>query len=301
MTTNTYELPNPARTEERNLRRALYLTSGILFAEVIGGLFSGSLALMADAGHMFVDVLAMTLSLLAIHVSKRPVGGQFTYGFRRIEVLVALLNGVILLVICALICYEAIQRLTTPAVIDIPMMLTVAAIGLAANGASAFFLRHARSINVRSAFLHVVGDLLSSVAIVIGAVCMILWNVPWLDPVLSILIAAVVLFSAYRLVSEAFRILMEAVPDSIDIESIRQSLLDLPFVKDVHDLHVWIITSGMPSLSCHVVLNESSVIPQDSTLREISNVLMEKFGISHTTVQIESTAFQKSDNECSPC
>lgn len=301
MTTNTYEHPNPARTEERNLRRALYLTSGILFAEVIGGLFSGSLALMADAGHMFVDVLAMTLSLLAIHVSKRPVGGQFTYGFRRIEVLVALLNGVILLVICALICYEAIQRLTTPAVIDIPMMLTVAAIGLAANGASAFFLLHARSINVRSAFLHVVGDLLSSVAIVIGAVCMILWNVPWLDPVLSILIAAVVLFSAYRLVSEAFRILMEAVPDSIDIESIRQSLLDLPFVKDVHDLHVWIITSGMPSLSCHVVLNESSVIPQDSTLREISNVLMEKFGISHTTVQIESTAFQKSDNECSPC
>lgn len=301
MTTNTSEHPNQARSEERNLRRALYLTSGILFAEVVGGLLSGSLALMADAGHMFVDVLAMTLSLLAIHVSKRPVGGQFTYGFRRIEVLVALLNGVILLVICAFICYEAIQRLMTPAVIDIPMMLTVAAIGLAANGVSAFFLRHARSINVRSAFLHVLGDLLSSVAIVIGAVCMILWNVPWLDPTLSILIAAVVLFSAYRLVSEAFRILMEAVPDTIDIDAIRQSLLDLPFVKDVHDLHVWIITSGMPSLSCHVVLNDSSVLPQDSTLREISNVLMEKFGISHTTVQIESTAFQKSDNECSPC
>lgn len=287
--------------EGRRLAWALAFTTAILLVEVAGGILSGSLALISDAGHMLVDSLSLLLSYVALRLAERPATNRFTFGLRRVEILAAFLNGLTLLVVCAYIAYEAVQRLLHPVPVNTAVMLGVAAIGLAANIGSAMLLRHAHSLNARSAFLHVVGDLFSSVGIVIAGCVMLLWDAAWLDPALSIVIAVVVLVSAYRLTREAAGILLEAAPEEADTNAIRSRLAAFPWVADVHDLHLWTITSGLHSLSCHVIVRADEMPGADEALALLAEVLREEFGIGHTTIQIESTNYNGSHDPCFHC
>jgi len=286
-------------SERANLRLAILFTTTILIAEVVGGLLSNSLALLSDAGHMLIDSVSLVLSFIALGMAGKPVTEKYTYGLRRIEILAALLNGVTLLIVCAYIIYEGFERLNHPRTIDVPVMMAIAAVGIIANIVSAILLRASRSLNVRSAFLHVIGDLFSSIGVVIAGMCMLIWDVPWLDPALSITIALVVLFSAYRFIKEAVGVLMEAVPENVDLERIRKKLLESESIIDVHDLHVWTITSGLPALSCHITVVDCT--EHDRQLAAITTLLREEFDLSHSTIQIETVQFNGGDNICESC
>ncbi|MBI5646083.1 MAG: cation transporter [Ignavibacteriae bacterium] len=299
---HAHTLPRISRRDEkRRLGWAIVFTSAILFVEFVGGLLSGSLALISDAGHMLVDSLSLVMSYIALNLATRPVRGRFTYGLRRVEILAALVNGVTLLLVCAFIGYEAVQRLMHPAAVDAPMMLGIALVGITANIASALLLKHAHTLNARSAFLHVLGDLFSSAGIVVGGVVMLLWDVPWLDPALSLAIAVVVVVSAYRLTREAVAILLEAAPDGVDITRIHDAILDLPYVTGVHDFHVWTITSDLHAVSCHIVLHPDNTSAHDHVLAEISQLLREQYHIEHTTLQLESRAYNDGETACLSC
>jgi cobalt-zinc-cadmium efflux system protein len=284
--------------ERRRLGWAIAVTTAILVVEVIGGLISGSLALLSDAGHMAVDSLALIMSFIAMRVSLQGTSEKFTFGKQRIEILVALINGVTLLIVCAFIVYEGIQRFYQPVEIDITMMLIVASIGITANIISAGLLKHAHSLNVRSAFLHVLGDLFSSIGIVVGGIAMLFWDLPWLDPALSIVIAGIILISAYRLIRESLSVLMEAAPSDIQVKDIRSSLLTLDDIEDVHDLHVWTITTGQVALSCHIVVNIPCLQNTDAALSRFSEHIREEFGIDHLTIQIESADYDENEVPC---
>jgi cobalt-zinc-cadmium efflux system protein len=291
----------PPVEERSRLVWAIIITSVIFVAELVGGYFSGSLALISDASHMFVDNVSLAFSLIAMVVAARPVTDTHTYGFKRVEILAALVNGVLLLLVCASIAYEGVQRLIHPHPVQGGLMLGIACIGIVANVVSAVLLRHARSLNVRSAFLHVLGDLFSSIGVVIGAVAILVWNLVWLDAALSIVISVVVLASAYRLSREAVGVLMEAAPGDVDATEIRARLKEFPSVLDVHDLHVWTITSGLPALSCHVVLAEHGTTEHDTILQELASLIAREFGIAHTTIQIETAGYPGVDNACVSC
>jgi cobalt-zinc-cadmium efflux system protein len=267
---------------------AIAVTAVILVAEVAGGILTNSLALLSDAGHMLTDVLALGLSFFAISMARRPPTDEKTYGFHRTEILAALANGVTLVVICLLIFYEAFQRFSNPPEIRTTGMLIIAVIGLIANLVSAVLLSgHAGSLNVRGAFLHVLGDALSSVGIIIGGVVILFTGWFWIDPLISVGIGVIIVFGAYNLVRESVDILLEATPGHITLEEVRTALQSVPGVLDVHDLHVWCLTPQICSLSSHLVIADVMTSRSDQILREIGDLLAERFHIEHTTIQFE--------------
>ncbi|MFW5904742.1 MAG: cation diffusion facilitator family transporter, partial [bacterium] len=251
-----------------------------------GGILSGSLALLADAGHMFTDVGAVGLSLVAMRWASRPPSPEKTYGYVRLEILAALVNGAGLLVLAGFICWEAYRRLMVPQTVDGPLMLAVAGAGLLVNVAGAFLLHeHAHeNLNVRGAYLHVLGDLLGSVGAIAAAV--VILTTEWMpaDPIISVVIALLILASAWRLVREATDVLLEAAPAHIDVEDLLRDLNAIPDLNDVHDLHVWTLTSGFVALSGHGVIDDPQ--HQSHVLDEIRRVLGQH-GIEHMTFQLE--------------
>ena len=264
------------------------VTGVILAAEVIGGILTNSLALLSDAGHMLTDLLALGLSYFAISVARRPPTDEKTYGFHRMEILAALANGVTLIVICLVIFYEAYQRINNPPEVKTAGMLVIAVIGLVANLVSAALLSgHSGSLNVRGAFLHVVGDALSSVGIIIGGVVILFTGWFWVDPLISAGIGVIIVFGAYNLVRQSVDILLEATPGHIILEEVRAALQAIPGVLDVHDLQVWCLTPRICSLSSHLVITDVMTSRSDQTLREINELLAEHFQIEHTTIQFE--------------
>jgi len=271
-------------SQRRRLGLTLGLAAAYMVAEAVGGWLTGSLALLADAGHMLSDVVSLALALFALRVAERPPTESHTYGFHRVEILAALVNGATLLAISLLIVVEAVKRFRQPPDIDAPLMMAIAAGGLLVNGAGLLVLhggRHA-SLNLRGAWLHVVMDALGSVqALAAGALILLLdWR--WADPLASIAIAALVVVSAVSLLRDTVAVLMERAPSHIDVEEVRRSLLAERGVEGVHDLHVWTITSGFVALSAHVVA------PAPAGLLERLQVqLRERFGIEHATLQIE--------------
>jgi len=272
--------------ETGRLRIVLVVTGLFMVAEVVGGILADSLALLADAGHMFTDVGALGLSLFAMRLAQRPPSPEKTYGYVRLEILAALVNGAALLVISGLICWEAYQRMQQPREVDGPVMLAVASAGLVVNVVGAFLLhRHAHdNLNVRGAYLHVLGDLLGSVgAIAAGLVILFTGWMP-ADPLISVFIALLILVSAWRLVREATDVLLEAAPSHIDVEEVLRDLEGIPDLSDVHDLHVWTLTSGFVALSGHGVIDEPR--HQRRVLGEIRD-RMEDHGIHHVTFQLE--------------
>jgi cobalt-zinc-cadmium efflux system protein len=277
----------------RRLGLSLLVTAGIMVAEAVGGILSGSLALVSDAGHMLTDVAALGLALLAVRFASRPADEKRTFGFRRAEVLAAQANVAALVVLTAWIGWEAVDRLRHPgARIDLGVMAGVAAVGLVANLVVLRWLHADHSLNARSAFLHVLGDAVSSVVVLAGAGAM--WLEPgwtFIDPVLSLGISILILWGALRLSLEIADILMEAVPRHLAIDEVCGAMGGVPGILAVHDLHVWTISSGHHALSAHVVVGEGDLGRNDAILDDVKGRLRERFGIDHTTIQIESAAY----------
>jgi cobalt-zinc-cadmium efflux system protein len=257
-----------------------------MVAEVAGGLVSGSLALLADAGHMLTDVAALALSLTALRWARRPATPERTYGLVRMEILAALVNGATLLVIVAWVVWEAVARLRSPASVDGEIMLTVAVVGLVVNGVGLKLLHghHQGSLNARGAYLHVLGDLLGSVGAVGAGIVVMFTGWQAADPLASIVIAALILVSAARLVREATEILLEAVPAHVDAEDLLAELQEIDGLDDVHDLHIWTLTSGFVALTGHGVLDDPALHAE--ILAAVRSACASR-GITHVTFQLE--------------
>ena len=273
-------------SHQGRLRWALVLTALFFVAEVVGGVVSNSLALLADAGHMFTDVGALALSLFVAWFSRQPAAPEKTYGYLRFEILAALLNGAVLLLVSGLIVWEAFGRLQRPEELQGSVMLFVAIGGLLVNAASAAILHpvHGHSLNARGAYLHVLGDLLGSVGTVAAAL-IIRWT-GWLaaDPIASIVVTLLVVRSAWRLVREAVNVLLEATPAHISLGSVRDGLQGIAGIESVHDLHVWTVTSGMVAMSAHAVVPEPA---ENQKVLEAAVAAMKRLGIAHVTLQVE--------------
>ena len=275
---------------QRPLRIALLVTSAVFVVEVAGGLLSRSLALLADAGHMLTDVGALGLGLFAFWLSARPPSSRRTFGWRRFEIFAAFLNGVALWLVAALIGYEAFKRLQSPPPVKGGLMLGIAAFGLAANilvGAILFRSRR-DNLNVRGAFLHVVGDALGSVGVLAAALLISLTGSFIWDPIVSTVVCLLILWSSGLLIRDSFRVFMEGAPSHLDIDAIRTALAAIDGVVDVHDLHVWTITSGFVSMSAHVTIREGTDAKR--TLERAQEAMASRFKITHSTFQIEPAA-----------
>jgi cobalt-zinc-cadmium efflux system protein len=265
----------------------LAVSSVLCVTELVGGWLTNSLALLTDAAHMFTDVAALALTLFALWVAGRPASDSKTFGYARAEILAALVNGVVLCVLVLLIVLEAWARLQNPPAVRAGSMLVIAVAGLLVNVFVAVRLREhqASSLNLRGAYLHVLSDLLGSLG-AIGAGVVILvagWNA--VDPLVSLLIAGLILFSSWKLVREAVDVLMEAVPPHVDVERLAGALAAVPGVEEVHDLHVWTLTTGRYALSAHVVARHR--VGDDGLLGAMTEVCWREFGIEHTTIQVE--------------
>lgn len=275
--------------KQRALAWALVITVIFMLAEAIGGWFAGSLALLADAAHMATDAAALALALFASWLARRPATPARSYGFYRAEILAALANAAFLIVVCAGIFWEAFQRLVRPHPVDASLMLVIAVAGLAANGLAAWVLArgelHRHDVNLRSAFLHVVGDFLGSIAAILAGTVILFTGWTAADPILSAAIGLLVLRSAWQVLWDSVEVLLEATPAHIDPEAVRLAMLGVPGVVGVHDLHVWTVTSGFVALSGHVEVDDSR--PWPALLLELARVLREQFGISHVTLQPE--------------
>lgn len=265
-----------------------------MIAEVIGGLISGSLALLADAGHMITDAMAIALALVALWIGDRVEDAERTYGFRRAEVLAALINAISLWLIVAWIFFEAYHRFQGIEELDIdgPLMLGVGGLGLLVNIAAAWILHRnsEHSLNVEGAFWHVMGDLMGSVGVVISGVVIITTGWLLIDPILSLLIGGLILWSSWGLTKKVLVVLLEAVPEHVNVERLCGEMEDLPHVTLVHDVHVWTIASGYESMTAHVLVDpDLSKEETDSLLRAIRHIAREDHGIHHLTVQIEQS------------
>lgn len=275
-------------------RRALWIAFGITLTftviETAGGWISGSLALLADAGHMFTDAGALGMSLVAIWLAGRPAAQRRTYGLYRAEILAAFFNGVTLFVVCGWIFYEAYQRFLDPPQVQSRQMLLIAVAGMFANAASFYVLWRSggESLNLRGALLHVLGDLLGSVGAIGAALLMMFTGWQQADPVISVVIALLIVVSAWRLLHETLRVLLEMAPLHIDPQEVENALANLPGVQEVHDVHVWTITSGVEAVSGHLRLTDDDLnAGRLEDLFQQAYLALRKFHIEHVTLQIE--------------
>lgn len=271
---------------ERMLARAFWLIAGFTAVEIVGAVIGNSLTLAADAGHMFLDATALGLSWFAMRLSRRAATNDFTYGYHRFQVLAAFVNGLALLALCAWIVYEAVGRLRAPeAILPLPV-LAVALVGLVVNIFAYRMLHGTDNLNVRSAALHVLGDLLGSVAAITSALAALAFGVRWADPVLALAVAAIIGRSASRVLRDASRILLEATPRGLDIDEVQAVLTaHVPGVAAIHNVHAWALTNERPMLTLHATVEGGT--DAQSTLERIKSVLKAAFDIHHSTVQLE--------------
>jgi cobalt-zinc-cadmium efflux system protein len=283
-----------ASLHQRDLLIALFITAAIMVAELIGGLLSNSLALLSDAGHMLMDVLALLLSYFALCFALRPATQKQTFGFYRLEILAALVNGTVLLILSLFIFYEAYQRLIAPREIRGLLMLGVAAIGLGANIVSALVLRAGshESLNVKGAFFHVLGDLLSSLGVILAGTIIVLTGWKRVDSIISFVIGIIILIGAYKLVMESVHILLESTPKDVDLSEVIDGVKSIEGVRDLHHVHLWTITSGIYALSAHVLIADQMTSRSSQILEDINQLLRNRFNIDHTTIQFECEACQ---------
>jgi cobalt-zinc-cadmium efflux system protein len=272
------------------LKFALVTTAAVAAVEFGGGFLSGSISLVSDAAHVLTDVIAIGLSLFAVTLATRSHSGIMTFGYHRAEVLAALANGITLVLLSAWILYEAFQRVLVPRQIDAPVMLIAAALGLAGNLVVIFLLKgHAqRSINIQSAFVHVIYDTVSSVAVIVTGFIAFYTGIVILDPLVAFLIAGLIARSAYTIVRGSTHILLEGAPRELDIQEVTKSMKEVDGVVDVHDLHVWTISTGMVALSGHVVVRDQMLSQSGKLIEEMNRMLAAKYSIRHTTIQMEN-------------
>ena len=277
---------------------AFAVTAGILVAELVGGILTNSLALLADAGHMASDIGALGLALIAIWLASRPASGRRTYGFHRAEVLAALVSSLSLMAIAGYVFWEASRRFADPPDVRTGSMLAIAALGLAANLVSAAVLsRHAGSgLNVRAAFLHVIGDTAASVGVIVAGVIMLTTGWFIADPIISVFIGVLIVISSFRITWEATQVLLEATPPGLNIGDIQKAMVETSGVQGIHDLHAWTVTSGFVSLSAHVETDQAH--DQHDVLVALRLLLARRFGIEHATIQLETRALHQELEAC---
>jgi cobalt-zinc-cadmium efflux system protein len=273
------------------LRVALSITLTVMVVEIVGGIVADSLALVADAAHMATDALGLGMALLAIHFANRPPTGNRTFGYARAEILAALANCLLLLGVGGYVLYEAIQRFVTPADTEGGLTIVFGAIGLVANMISLTLLMRGQkeSLNVRGAFLEVAADALGSLAVIVAAAVILTTGWQAADPIASLVIGLMIVPRTFKLLRETLDVLLESAPKDVDMTEVRTHMLALDGVEDVHDLHAWTITSGMPVLSAHVVVRSDvlSAIGHEKMLHELQNCLGDHFDVEHCTFQLE--------------
>ena len=284
-----------ARDQQKALWYTLGLTGSFMLVEFAGGLISNSLALMADAGHMLTDAAALSLSMFALWFSSRPATPAKTYGFYRVEILSSLVNGIGLEIISLLIFYEAFQRFSNPPRVQTQLMLAIAVLGLLVNLAGAWLLHriHDSNLNLRGAFLHIVGDAVSSVGAIAAGILMWWGGWYWADPWASVLVGLLILYNSWGLVRDSVDILLEGTPSHINLEQVQSGLATVHGVLSIHDLHIWTLTSGVHALSCHAII--SGTTDHANILNELSQLIREQYQIKHTTIQIEQICPPSSD------
>ncbi|MBT8089125.1 MAG: cation diffusion facilitator family transporter [Gammaproteobacteria bacterium] len=276
-------------SNQRRVMIALVLTGTFMLVEIVGGIISGSLALLADAGHMLTDTMALSLAAMAFHVSKRPPGGNLTYGYQRFQILAAFVNGLSLLAVVGWILYEAVSRFFSPRDVLGETMLVVAAAGLVINLVS-FAVLHTgdkENLNIRGAALHVAGDLLGSVAAIVAAIIIIYTGWTPIDPILSVAVAALILKSAWSLVKRSAHILLEGAPEWLDVETMQRRIVaKVPGVGEIHHVHIWGLTPQQLMLTMHVSL-DGPVESQSGMIRDVKTFLQEEYGIGHSTIEVD--------------
>jgi cobalt-zinc-cadmium efflux system protein len=275
------------------LKRALVLTCVILAVELAGGLFSHSLALLSDAGHVLTDVFALGLAWFAVAQSNRPADQRRSYGYHRVSILAALVNAVTLIVIVIAIAYEAVRRIANPEPVQGLVVIVSAVIAIAVNSYIAFGLRgDTKSLNLRAAMLHITGDIGASVGVVVAGVVILLTGWLYIDPLLSLAIAVLIAFGAWRIVRETVNLLLEGTPRDINLGAVTTEIMNTGRVTGMHDLHVWSLSSEETALSCHVVVGDCQLADAEHVVRDLEKRLCARFDIGHTTIQVES---------CHPC
>ncbi len=272
------------------------LTTAYLIAEVIGGLMTGSLALLADAGHMLTDVAGLGLALMAIKFAERPATPERTYGYYRVEILAALTNAVVLIGISIYILFEAYQRFRNPPAVESKTMLVVAVIGLIINIVGMVILRKGsqESLNMKGAYFEVVSDMLTSIGVLVAGVIMLTTGWYYADPLISAGIGLFILPRTWILMRDAVGVLLEGTPSDVNLTALRTAMAELPGVREVHDLHVWTLTSGVNAMSAHVVVSDPSL--HDDVLNAMHDVLPKRFKVAHVTVQIEQAGWRECES-----
>jgi cobalt-zinc-cadmium efflux system protein len=275
------------------LRLALGLTVGVLLIELAGGLLSHSLALLSDAGHVLTDVFALGLAWFAVDQSRRPSDKRRSYGYQRVTILAAFVNAITLIVIVLAIAFEAVRRLINPEQVQGGLVIATALVGIAVNAFVLFTLRgHTASLNLRAATLHVTGDVAASAGVAIAGTVILLTGWLYIDPLLSLAIAVLIAYGAWGIVRETVNLLMEGTPRDVDLAAVTAEITGAKLVTGLHDLHVWALSSDEMALSCHIVIDDTSLGDAEHVVRDLEGRLCDRFAIGHTTIQVES---------CHPC
>jgi cobalt-zinc-cadmium efflux system protein len=284
----------------RRLSLSIFITLVFVLGEATAGYFSHSLALVSDAGHNFADALALVFSWYAIWIARRPSTAQRTFGYHRVGILAALINAVSLVVIALLIFWEAINLLRHPEPVHTTPMIVVALIAILINSIISLWLRSEAKtdLNLRSAYLHMLGDAISAAGVVAAGLVIALTGASIADPVVSILIGILILWSSWGILKEAVNVLLEAIPEGMNLANVEETIGSVHGVLEVHDLHVWTIGSGMICCSCHIMVNEQSVRSGENVLRAVTEELQHHFGIAHTTIQVEVEGCDPNDMYC---
>ncbi|MCR8846127.1 cation diffusion facilitator family transporter [Paenibacillus sp. SC116] len=289
---NDYHHLEHAKVQSSSLKTlwvTLLLTLFFTIVEIIGGIMSRSLALLSDSAHMISDVIALGLSMTAIYMARRASNSRYTFGYLRFEIIASFLNGLALAIIAVGIFIEGVRRFLNPVDIDFKLMLIISSIGLVVNIVLTIVLsrsmKEEENLNVQSALWHFIGDLLSSIGVIVSAVLIYFTGMLWFDPFISIVIGCIIFLGGARIIRESYRILMEAVPDKFDLEQIRADIHEVEGVEDVHEMHLWAISSDHYSLTAHVFVREN--IQPYCVILAINETLKEKYNITHSTIQTE--------------
>jgi cobalt-zinc-cadmium efflux system protein len=284
----------------RKLLYSIILSVTILAVEIVGGLWSNSLALLSDAGHVLTDVIALALSWYGVRQATRPANHRMTFGYHRVGVIVAILNALSIFAIAGFILYEAYQRFQQVQVVNSPLMMGVAVVGLAANLVVVLWLRSEQkgNINVRSAFWHAMGDALASIGVIGGGLVILLTGQYWVDPLVSVIISLIILASAWSILREAFHVILEATPRDVDVRAMIATIKQIEGVKDVHDVHVWSISSDLRAMNGHILIEDIATSQAAKIRGEIEEVVREKFRVGHTTLQLECETCDSTGSFC---
>ncbi|NND71634.1 MAG: cation transporter [Rhodothermales bacterium] len=296
---HSHHHPHPTETSETRLIWSILLNLIITVAEIIGGIVSGSLALLSDAVHNLSDTASLGVSLFAAKISKRSADADKTFGYHRAEIIGAFANLIVLILIAGWLIVESVQRFLNPSPVDAPVMLGVASIGLLANILTAALLWRdsQHSLNIRSAYLHIVTDALSSVGVIVGG--LLIWRFDWfiVDPILCAVISAYILYHSGLMLTETVNILMDSSPDDVDIEMIRQDVISIDGVSDMHHIHLWRRTESMTAMEAHVLVQSVSIERMEDIKREIKSVLLTKYNLAHSTLEMEFTPCDEPEND----